>query len=137
MSDSIVQEMPVSTAAASKNFAADWKRFQNILTPHVPLIVLDAEGSIQHLTPAARRVLEYRTDQRIDGCFFSHVHGRNLYQVMRDVADMVCYGRAQANWLLRLRTGQGRWQWFRAHVKNDLATPEAAITITLRHLHDH
>lgn len=136
MSQVVLQESAPSAQAVSKNFEATWKRFQSVLSPHVPAVVLDAEGTIQHLTAAARRMLEYRHDQSINTCFFSHVHSRNQYQVMRDIADMVCYGKAQATWLVRLKTGQGRWQWVKANVKNRLNGPEAAITITLRDLHE-
>lgn len=136
MNDVAVQEMPVAHTLSQKKFDAAWKRFQIPVAPHVPALILDAEGTIQHLTPAARRLLEYRQNQPIEGCFFSHVHGRNLYQVMRDVADMVCYGKAQASWLLRLRTGQGRWQWFKAVVHNHLQGAEQAITIVLRDLNE-
>ena len=86
------------------------------------------------MTPAARRILEYKSDQAYEPCFFSHVHGRHLYQIMRDVADMVCYGKPHANWLLRIRTGQGRWHWYKAIVRNDLHQREASITITLRNV---
>lgn len=136
MSQTATQESTLNPDVDSKNFPATWKRFQPVLAPHVSALVLDAEGTIRHLTPAARRMLEYRYDQDIDACFFGLVHGRNLYQVMRDVADMVCYGKAQASWLLRLRTGQGRWQWFKATVKNHLNQPEASIVINLRDLHE-
>ena len=38
-----------------------------------------------------------------------------------------------ARWLVRLRTGSGRWRWYRAEVRNELAANDA-ITITLRPL---
>lgn len=136
MSQTVLQEVPSTPPLGSKKFASTRKRFQDVLTPHLPTLVLDAEGNVQHLTPAARRMLEYRADQQVAPCFFSHVHGRNLYQVMRDVADMVCYGKSQATWLLRLRTGQGRWQWYKVNVKNELNRPSSAITLTLRDLHE-
>lgn len=126
---------PVASAAA-KNFTLSRKRFQELVTPHTPALILDAEGSIQHATPAARQILEYKSAQPLTTCFFSHVHGKNLYQVMRDVADMVCYGKTSASWLLRLRTGQARWRWYKATVQNRLDRTESAIVITLQDLHD-
>lgn len=97
-------------------------------------MVLDAEGTIQHITPAARRLLEYRHDDELPPCFFSHVHGRNMYQVMRDIADMVCYGKPKASWMLRMRTGRGHWQWVRATVINQLNDDRAAIEVILSDL---
>lgn len=136
MNEAVAQDaLSTGRVQGAKKFDATWKRFRNILTPHVPTLVLDAEGTIQYMTPAARRMLEYRAEQRVESCFFSHVHGRNLYQVMRDVADMVCYGKGQATWLLRLRTGQNRWQWFQAMTSNHLNAPEQVITIVLRDPH--
>lgn len=125
-----------SNAPEARKFTAIRKRFQEPVSPHLPTLVLGGDGMIQHTTPAARHMLEYKPDQQIESCFFSHVHGRNLYQVMRDVADMVCYGKASASWLLRIRTGQGRWRWFKASVKNQLNLGEGTILVNLRDLHD-
>ena len=133
---SLLRDLPKLEAPPAKKFDPDRKRFQSGIDTHVPLMVLDAEGSIQHLTPAARKVLEYKLGQPVEPCFFSHVHGKNLHQVMRDVADMVCRGKAQASWLLRLRTGQGRWRWYKATVRNELMQPEATITVHLRDFHE-
>ncbi len=111
------------------------KRFQRAANPYAPLLVLNAKGSIEHLSSSAARLLEYDGEASIDPCFFAHVHGKNLYQVMRDVADMVCYGKAQASWLFRLRTGKGRWRWYKATATNSLdGEDEAGITIRLRDL---
>ena len=134
MNQPVLQE-PGLLEVESKKLDSTWKRFQSVLSPHTPVLVLDEEGSVRHITASARRLLDYRNDQAVDPCFFTHVHSRNQYQVMRDVADMVCYGKAQASWLLRLRTGQGRWHWFKATAKNQLGGPAAAIVITLSDLH--
>lgn len=65
-------------------------------------------------------------------CFFSLVHGNNLYQTMRDVADMVCYGKARATWMLRLKTGERGYQWVHATVINRLQRDEGTIVVWLR-----
>lgn len=120
-----------SALSAGESFEPNWKRFQS---GRVPLVVLSGDGTIQDISPAARRMLEYGHDKDLSPCFFSHVHGRNMYQVMRDVADMVCYGKPRANWLIRLRTGGGRWEWVRATVTNELSGPERAIRVVLNSL---
>lgn len=112
------------------------KRFQDKINPHLPALVLDAGGRIQYITRPARQLLEYKAKEHVKGSFFSHVHGKNLYQVMRDVADMVCYGKSSANWLLRLRTGKGRWHWFKAKVQNRLEENERSIVVNLFDVND-
>jgi len=66
-------------------------------------------------------------------CFFSHVHRRNIQRVMRDLADMVSRGKQRTRWLLRLRTGNDRWRWYRAEVRNRLREDEQ-ILVRLRSL---
>lgn len=119
---------PVFESTPSKKFEGGRKRFRAF--PNRAVLVVDGEGNIRQITPAARRLLEYGNAEPVPPCFFSHVHGRNMYQVMRDVADMVCYGKPKANWLIRLRTGRGRWQWYRATVTNGL-NEDSAIHIQL------
>lgn len=119
-----------------------WKRFRKEKSPsrdtdkaaHVPLIVLDAEGTVKHMTRAAKRLLEYAPSDTFDRCFFTHVHGRNLYRTMQDLAHMVCHRKRQASWLLRLRTGTGRWRWFKAEVRSLLNEPESEIHIGVQPL---
>ncbi len=125
-------------SSSNRNLAATASRARSRRDEHLyaPSLELDAEGNILSVTAPARRLLEYRPEQEVESCFFSHVHGRNLYQVMRDVADMVCYGKTRASWLFRLRTGQGRWRWYRATAANRLDATKPAISITLRDLYD-
>lgn len=111
-----------------------WKRFQEDSIPHLPLLILDREGNIKTMTRAARRALEYSSDASIDECFFSHVHKRNMRRVMRDLANMVCRGKQRTQWLLRLRTGNERWRWYRASVENNLGREEGHIRVRLRPL---
>ena len=113
------------------SFDPGWKRFRPVEDLLIPVLAIDAEGSIQHTSKAARHLLEYSSEGAIDSYFFSHVHGKNLYRVMQDVAHMVCCGKQQASWLLRLRTGRGRWRWYRAAVQNRLHWPEGHILIRL------
>ena len=115
----------------SKKNISDRKRFQSESEVHDAVLVLDAGGAIQELTPAARRLLGYGPGQVLKPSFFSHVHTKDLYRVMRDVAEMAFHGRQEADWKLRLRTGVGRWHWFSATVGNQLDHPERGIRIYL------
>lgn len=102
--------------------------------PHVPLIELNRKGDIERMNGGARRALEYASNDTVDPCFFSHVHARNLWRVMRDVAYMVSQKMQRARWLVRLRTGTGRWRWYRGMVENHLYGPPTRIQVLLRPL---
>lgn len=121
--------------SANTPFDSDRKRFQSsdqsIEDLVFPVLAVDAEGTIQHISKAARRLLEYSMDAELEPCFFAHVHGKNLYRVMQDIAHMVCCGQQQASWLLRLRTGHGRWRWYRAIAHNRLHEADDHILIRL------
>lgn len=125
------QAAPLQEPTTSGLTGVDWKRFQN---PNMPLVVLSSDASILHLSPTARRLLGYKPNEPVEGSFFSLIHRKQLFPVMRDVADMVCHGKPNATWLVRLRTVSGRWQWFKADVRNrnDLAPP--VVTVALKAL---
>ena len=114
---------------AVKKFTLDWKRFQE---HEEAILVLDASGQIQALTPEARRLLDYRPEQAVPPSFFAHVHTKGLYRVIRDVAEMTFHGRQKASWRVQLRTGQGRWRWIDATVRNRLGQPAGALFIHLK-----
>ncbi len=105
--------------------------------PHVPLLVLDENGTIQDLTNGAKRLLGHSSEASFDPNFFSYVHGRNLRRVMQDLAHMVSHRKQSAHWLLRLRTGNQRWRWYRAVAENHLDHSEGSIRVLLRPLSDH
>lgn len=117
------------------SFDPEWKRFrlpdQSIEDLILPILTIDGEGTIQRVSKAARRLLEYPPSAELDPCFFAHIHGKNLYRVMQDIAHMVCCGQQQATWLLRLRTGHGRWRWYRATAHNRLQEDDNHILIRL------
>lgn len=126
---------PVATGHVASpkafSFSSGRKRFRPVENLLVPVLSIDAEGTIQHVSKAARHLLEYPVDASLDSYFFSHVHGKNLYRVMQDIAHMVCCRQQQASWLLRLRTGRGRWRWYRATAENRLHQAEGDILIRL------
>lgn len=103
--------------------AAARKRFQRRIESQLPVLVVAPDGVIRHTTRAARRLLAY-ADEQLHASFFSLVHTKNLYRVMRDVADMVCFGKQRASWLLRMRTGEGGWQWVQASARSELGSEE-------------
>lgn len=110
--------------------------FSSELPPHIPVLLLDEDGNIQDLSEGARHLLEYAPNASIEPCFFSHIHGQNLKQVMWDLAHMVSRRKQRAQWLFRLRTGNHRWRWYRATAKNHLDDAEGAMRVLLRPLSD-
>jgi len=98
------------------------------LPPHVPLLVLDKNGTIQDLTGGARRILEYSSGGSLEPNFFAHVHGQHVRRVMQDLAHMVSHRNQSARWLLRLRTGNHRWHWYRATAENRLDHADGGFT---------
>lgn len=129
-----LEQLEAQSAPHRHLFSPDRKRFRDVESYLVPIVTLDAEGTIQHLSPAARRLLEYPPDADIDDCFFTHVHGKNLYRVMQDIAHMVCFRLKQTSWLLRMQTGRGRYRWYKATVHNRLDDPAGHIAVVLETL---
>ncbi len=103
------------------------KRFQ-LRPPH---LVVDSNGHLTALSPDARALLEFPPGQRIETNFFSHVHSRNQYRVMRDVASLLLFDKTRCEWLLRMRSGRGRWLWFQATATCDECDEGARIGIML------
>jgi PAS domain-containing protein len=116
-------------APARKPFSLDKSRKRFQFARHH--LVLDVRGSLQALSPAARALLEYTPDQRVETNFFSHVHSRNQYRVMRDVASLLVFEKDGCEWLLRLRSGRGRWLWFQAAARCEQTDGEPRIGIVL------
>ncbi len=102
--------------------------------PYVPMLLLSEDGTIQDLTEGARRLLEHPPDASIEPLFFSHVHGQNLGRVMQDLAQVASGRKQRARWLLRLRTGNGRWRWYRARAKRILGPSDCTAHVRLRRL---
>ncbi len=100
------------------------------------MLVLGGNGKIKYMTPDAQKMLEYTDDQPQRGSFFSLVHHRNLYQVMRDVSEMVCSGKQKASWALWLKTAKGHWRWFKIQVHNRLTDETASLQLVIQETHD-
>jgi PAS domain-containing protein len=100
----------------------------------MPLVALDRDGTVRTTTRAARQLLEYGPEASLQSSFFGYVHPRHRRRVMRDLADMVSRGMRQAQWLLRLRTGNERWRWYRASAHNHLGDDAERVFVHLRPL---
>lgn len=132
--DDINQPFPTARAPAPHSLFShsDWKRFQDGVHALVPVLLVDDRGTIQRVTPTARRLLEYATDETIDRCFFAHVHARNQRRVMQDLAQVMRRHKRRVAWLLRLMTGSGRWRWFRAVAHPYSSDDQDLVAVRLR-----
>lgn len=111
-----------------------------------PVCHIDDKGNILNISHAARRVLEYGSNDDVGPNFFSLVNRRNLAQVLRDIEDISRRCKSKASWLLRLWTGKGRWRWYKATVQQftDMALPDfpadgkshKGLIIHLQDVHD-
>ncbi len=119
-----------------KKFGVTRKRFQHLISPLTPVLAIDAKGIIQDISLPALRLLGYHAHNPIDSCFLSIVHRKNLPFVLRDIEAMAQRGKTRATWLLRLRCGNQRWQWFRAVARIARHPDGRAIVITLRDLYE-
>lgn len=124
---------PDTTAPVS---TIDRKRFHINFSTHLPLILLNSDGTIAHVAAATRKLLGYPPTQLIDSEFTSLVHGKNLRQVMSDIASMQRGTKRKAFWLARLRAGDNRWKWFRISVDNVEQEDERLIILRLKDLQD-
>lgn len=107
-------------------------RMVEAVSEQAPEVLVDADGLILHATRAARHLLGDDDGLLARSSFFSLVHQKNLYRVIRDVAEMVCHGKPQAQWFLRLRNGHERWSWFQVYVHNELDGDAEALRVFLR-----
>ncbi|NND70090.1 MAG: hypothetical protein HKN43_00765 [Rhodothermales bacterium] len=108
---------------------ADEKPANIHMAPAGPFIVIGFDGSIKDISPAIRNVVSGSSIPAVN--FFSLIHRNHLYPVMRDVADFVCRGKRNAQWLLRLKTAGGAWKFFKAEARRSALNQET-ITLLLR-----
>lgn len=112
------------------------KRFQDKFSSHLPLLLLNGDGTIAHVAGAARKLLGFRPSQFIGPAFTSLIHSKNMRQVLSDLSSMQRGRKTQSFWLARLLTGTGRWKWFRITAENRLQEKEQVIILRLRELQD-
>lgn len=84
----------------------------------MPRLALNHAGTIKEANEAACEVLDCSPADGEESSFFSHVHGRNLRRVMRDLARMKNNALKKARWLLRVQTADNRWRWFRVRAQS-------------------
>ena len=89
-----------------------------------PAIIIGFDGSIKDVSSSAKQILHLRRPGTGETNFFSLVHKSHLYPVMRDVADIICRGKTSAHWLLRLKTSNESWKFFKTEVRKSVTGTE-------------
>lgn len=84
------------------------------------IVLLDDEGSIEHVSDRAQHLLDLRSRSLTGQSFFGSVHPQDLKRVVHDLTEMVVRDKKHATWLLQLKTGLGPWQWFKIEATNRL-----------------
>lgn len=104
----------LTTAAPSVESQA---AYQTLTDSGAPVIIIGFDGSIIDASHTAQALMGYASELSLDTNFFTLIHKNQLYTVMRDVADIICRGKQQASWLIRLKSSGGSWKWFNAEVR--------------------
>lgn len=99
--------------------------------PAAARVYVDGSGSITEISDGAKKLLGYGAGSSIDHCFFSHIHGRNMLQVMRDIASMVCHDRTSAQWIVRMRTAERDWVWVRLVARKHAGATNSVVSIVI------
>ena len=84
------------------------------------ILVLDETAQIQHISRAARRLLDLGSTPLDSDSFFDRVHPDHLNCVKWDLVQMTIRGKPRVSWLLRLKTNLGPWRWFKLKAVNCL-----------------
>ena len=95
------------------------------------ITILDAQGSMRFLSPAAERILGRAADERVGRNALSseHVHPDDLEQ-FREAQRRVLTGQDEsAEVRVRVRHADGRWLTLEAHSR-PLAAPEGLLVVT-------
>ena len=97
----------------------------------ISTLFVNSDGIITTTNPVALKKLGYPSSNQLPSSFFNLVHRQFHYRVIRDIAEMVHHNRSKSEWLLRLKTGNGNWKWFKVTATNELSTRQG-ISVHLK-----
>lgn len=88
------------------------------------VMLVNEDGMIERVSEGTCRLLESDARSLTGQTLLRRVHPRAVHRVRHDLAQMVGREKQHADWLLRLKTGLGPWQWFKVEAKNRLNRTE-------------
>jgi PAS domain S-box-containing protein len=88
--------------------------------------LLDRQGVVQYVSPAATRILGYELDTYIGGRAFEIIHPDDRQPIAQQLAQLVLQPGSQFTAELRAQHEDGTWRWFEATAVNSLDEPAIA-----------
>ena len=76
-----------------------------------PVVLIDEDGVIQDLSPAAETVLACSSEQAEATDFFQFVDDDHTGRAMWGISEVAAQRRAQTQWAMRLRIDDTSWTW--------------------------
>lgn len=77
------------------------------------VVILSDDGEVDHISKAARKVLDLRSGPFTGVNFFHRVPPEHAFRIRRLLVELGDEERGTISGLLQLKTGLGPWQWFK------------------------
>lgn len=88
-------------------------RSTDVISEDHAVIVLNHDGEIDHMSDAARGVLDLRSGPYTGVSFFQRVPLEHAFRIRHILLELSGQDRGSFSGLLQLKTGLGPWQWFK------------------------
>lgn len=92
-------------------------------------MLLNEDGRIERVSEKACHLLESDVRSLTGQAILRRVHPEAVHRVGHDLAQMMGRQKQRADWLLRLKTGLGPWQWFKVEAKNRLSQSDPGAIV--------
>jgi PAS domain S-box-containing protein len=103
------------------------RRFQALIDHCADAVaLLDRNGVVQYISPAATRILGYDLDTYIGEHVIESIHPDDRQRVAVQIDQLLCQPGGQITAELRAGHADGTWRWFEATAVSSLAEPAVA-----------
>jgi len=110
--------------AAQEELATTAHRFEALLANLSDMVtVVDAQGTMSYVSPAAERLVGRRADERVGASIFDYVHPDDAPTAIRILERALGHPGPIAPFEVRLRHEDGRYRVFEVRANNLLADP--------------
>lgn len=90
------------------------------------VLILSDDGTIEHVSDAARQLLDLGSRPLAGGSFFHRITPEDSFRVKQVLIEMSTEDKGPVTGLIQLKTGLGPWQWFKVEVTTRLRHDEEA-----------
>lgn len=87
-------------------------------------LILGDDGTIEHISEEARRLLDLGSRPLAGGSFFTRISPQDSFRVKQVLIEMSTEDKSPVTGLIQLKTGLGPWQWFKVEVTTRLQYDE-------------